>query len=112
MRETKFTPGPWGAYEGLIDDEGVWIMSTHVEDAVVASIGMDLPEAKANARLIAAAPALYEALEALKPYLSTEAQMLDAASLNEGRAGGFDVASVKARAALALVDVPQTEEAK
>lgn len=52
----------------------------------------------------AAFDALYEALKALKPYLSTEAQMLDYASLNEGRAAEFDTASVKALAAIALAD--------
>lgn len=48
--------------------------------------------------------ALVAALKALEPYLSTEAQMLDYASLNEGRASGFDVASIKARKALALAE--------
>ena len=33
-----------------------------------------------------------EALEALEPHLQTEAQMLDYASLNEGRASDFGVA--------------------
>ena len=47
---------------------------------------------------------LVAALRALEPYLSTEAEMLDAASLNEGRASGFDVASLKARAALSLAE--------
>jgi hypothetical protein len=50
---------------------------------------------------------LVEALRALKPYLTDEAQMLDAASLNEGRASGFDVASLKARAALALAETQE-----
>lgn len=71
-RETDqgFTPGPWTAFEGLLGDEGVWIMSTHVEDAVIASVGMDFPEAKANARLIAAAPSLATFL--MKIYLDYE----------------------------------------
>jgi hypothetical protein len=47
--------------------------------------------------------ALVDVLLALEPYLSTEAQMLDAASLNEGRASGFDIASVKARKALVAI---------
>lgn len=45
---------------------------------------------------------LVKALEALEPHLNTEAQMLDYASLNEGRASDFGVASMKARRALAL----------
>lgn len=43
---------------------------------------------------------LVEALETLEPYLATKADMLDYASLNEGRASGFDTASMKAREAL------------
>jgi hypothetical protein len=41
------------------------IVSDHVDDAVVASLGGDLPEMHANARLIAAAPDLLVALEEL-----------------------------------------------
>lgn len=50
--------------------------------------------------LHAAAEQMKDALEGLLPYLSTEAQLLDYASLNEGQASSFDTASVKARAAL------------
>ena len=42
-----------------------------------------------------------DALAALEPYLTTEAQMLDSASLNEGRASSYDTASIKARKVLA-----------
>lgn len=57
--------------------------------------------------LCVAFEAMRAALVALLPYLSTEAQLLDYASLNEGRASGFDTASVKARAALKLADEAQ-----
>lgn len=64
-------------------------------------------ESEANAKFIWLAAnnhyALVEALEALEPYLTDEAAMLDYASLNEGRAAGFDVASMKARSALSNV---------
>jgi hypothetical protein len=70
--EQGFTLGPWAAFKGLLDDEGIWVMSTHVEDAVVASVGMDLREAEANARLIAAAHALYEAANAALNYIEDD----------------------------------------
>ena len=58
-----------------------------------------------NTRAVSAAvDALVTAVNTLLPYLSTEAQLLDAASLNEGRASGFDMASVKVRAAIAEVE--------
>lgn len=67
----------------------------------------EIDEADANTALIIRAvnnhDALVAALEALEPYLTDEAAMLDYASLNEGRASGFDVASVKARRALSNV---------
>ena len=65
MSEPKFTPGPWKV--GPVDD-------TRVEDALgneVAQIDGDYnhpdtwPIMEANARLIASAPELYEALEGL-----------------------------------------------
>lgn len=63
-------------------------------------------ESEANAEFIVRAAnnydALVEALEALEPYLTDEAAMLDYASLNEGRASGFDTASIKARRALSI----------
>lgn len=119
----SFTPGPWKAVIGRwTDDNPIFGFAIRCADDAehkrrnelsIASIGLAEPNVSAgasysqgefigNARLIAAAPALYEALIALEPYLSTEAQLLDAASLNEGRASGFDMASVKARKSLAL----------
>jgi hypothetical protein len=38
-------------------------VSEHIEDAIICSIGGDVPEAEANARLIAAAPELLIALK-------------------------------------------------
>lgn len=51
--------------------------------------------------LFAVCTELAGAAESMLPYLSTEDQLLDYASLNDGRAAGFDTASVKMRKALA-----------
>lgn len=53
--------------------------------------------ANAHDELLAAVKGALEAYNAMEPYLSTRAQLLDYASLNEGRASGFDIASVKMR---------------
>jgi hypothetical protein len=65
MTATKHTPGPWVAidHEIFADNQSrniadVWISFANIEDE----------EAKANARLIAAAPDLLEALEAFAEY--------------------------------------------
>ena len=101
MSEAKYTPGPWTwgeNYKGLYGSgqdnevmtyatyEGMWLAYTEHQEA--------------NAALIKSAPDLYEALVELLPFLSEERELLDFASLNEGRASPFDTASVKARAAL------------
>lgn len=64
QREVKHTAGPWGVCEG-VERGSVVIASAHVDDAVVASVGQDLPECEANAHLIAAAPDLLDACRAL-----------------------------------------------
>jgi len=43
---------------------------------------------------------LMGALEGLLPYLSDEKQLLDNAACEDGQAGAFDIASVRARSAL------------
>lgn len=63
MADTKFTPGPWRL--SLTDDTTV-IGPDHQEIAEAMGDYEDddmLPEVEANARLIAAAPDLYTALE-------------------------------------------------
>lgn len=67
--ETKYTPGPWRAegWENLV-------VNAATGDTIIAmpggTHGATLGELKANARLIAAAPALLEACEAALDLLS------------------------------------------
>ena len=66
---SKFTPGPWHhidvpSVRSLFNGCSC-IFSEHIDDAIVASIGEDVPNHVGNANLIAAAPELYEALKAL-----------------------------------------------
>lgn len=64
MKETKFTPGPWKVAEG-----GTRIVAGQFTFFLGAKIGAYPEEWQADARLIAAAPRLYEALEKALPYL-------------------------------------------
>lgn len=62
---SNHTPGPWHVWEA--DDSQWWICETQVARTrhphfAAVSIGAWGPEGKANARLIAAAPELLEAL--------------------------------------------------
>ena len=56
MSETKFTPGPWEANTG---DHAYPTVSA--QDRVIVTI-WQCPQQAANARLVSAAPDLYEAL--------------------------------------------------
>lgn len=71
MSENKFTPGPWSVFNtadiftdlGAANAEGIDAPSNdgwHIADCDMGGLGLD--EVKANARLIAAAPEMYEAL--------------------------------------------------
>lgn len=80
MGETKFTPGPWSVFVDDSGDRPVAVPSVQAPDdqdcAVVhwdgfwqqywQSANGDMRQMHANAHLIAAAPDLYEALEALE----------------------------------------------
>jgi hypothetical protein len=67
MSESRFTPGPWRA-EGPDDFRDFNILHDGDSLAVAAAVSnmRSLDEIEANARLIAAAPDLIEALEDLK----------------------------------------------
>lgn len=63
MNTVKHTPGPWEAWK---DDEGAWgILKDHafLTTAFDPDFGMVAGSSEANARLIAAAPDLLEALK-------------------------------------------------
>lgn len=62
MSETKFTPGPWALRDrDVMVDRGHWQIVENVQAGSPALGG----SAEANGLLIAAAPELYEALDAL-----------------------------------------------
>ncbi len=88
---SKHTPGPWD-YDR--DDLGIWInSSSYPQPLAKMGTAMLIPH-EANARLIAAAPELYEALRAI---VDQERQPQDAETRMH------DMADL-ARAALAKVD--------
>lgn len=87
MSEFKHTPGPWSVGTTLADDK---LAIIHDGDSVMAILTTCPPKMR-DARLIAAAPDLLEALEALDALWSeSEAQGVD-----------FSAAIAKARAAIA-----------
>ncbi len=57
----KFTPGPWGDYGSV--DQTLFIMAEKDVDLRIAKVDCHFPEYnKANARLIAKAPEMYDSL--------------------------------------------------
>jgi hypothetical protein len=70
----KFTPGPWSIVPNIIETE--WLITAQRSDACrgyVASTAKTNDESEANARLIAAAPELYEALkEIAEPWIEPQ----------------------------------------
>jgi hypothetical protein len=71
---TKHTPGPWKARKGF-DSETIEVFAPNskikkpFQPTDLAVVQADSREGKANARLIAAAPELLEALEEAETYL-------------------------------------------
>lgn len=59
---TKYTPGPWIAYDFAAD---WWVANPEDDSGPMLRVGSDHDRREANARLIAAAPELLEALELL-----------------------------------------------
>jgi hypothetical protein len=97
MSETKHTPGPWEA-ERLPQDAGSnvrpWVGRLSEYKFAALTCGETQDEAVANARLIAAAPDMYEALKAVaslkgwderEPVSATGRQVLAAIAKAEGR---------------------------
>lgn len=106
MSKEQHIKAPWilggsAAWSEAAKDRGP-IFICDIREGTHVPVGTNQANARFIVRAVNSHETLVEALRALEPYLSTEAQLLDAASLNEGRASGFDMASVKARAALAL----------
>lgn len=61
--QTKHTPGPWTVPAGQIVADTVWARGGHLEICKLYGNGRDAETADADARLIAAAPDMLEALE-------------------------------------------------
>lgn len=78
MSGARFTPGPWMAEP--MTGRGAWVKGESGEWAAL-SCGNTDAIAEANARLIAAAPDMYEALIAALPYIESE---LDNAAYKRG----------------------------
>ena len=69
--ETKHTPGPWKAVRNEVHVGGRRICA-YVTSGASLGIGPDLERSYANARLIAAAPDLLEALQMAKHIVANE----------------------------------------
>ena len=102
-RETKWTPGPWfvstlGIIRAGHPDRSA-VVAAAVADTGPLSPGrrISIPEAKANAALIAAAPDLVAACEAMRTRLTTIFNADDACWHDWPGAYGVDAALAKAR---------------
>ncbi|MGU2551236.1 hypothetical protein ACTVY5_06780 [Pseudomonas aeruginosa] len=64
MSKQSYTPGPWDYWSGYnpVDELEAQITSED-GDIVIASYNRQIPEGEANAKLLAAAPELLEALQ-------------------------------------------------
>lgn len=120
---TGFTPGPWEVsttirsngdwpcVRGALDEDGGWVVAL-IDQCCVSRSTL---EPEANARLIAAAPALYEALADLAfSYDARDAGdpcwcRIENDETHFERAGVHDRQCLAARAAFAAVRGPQTE---
>ncbi len=97
--QSKITPGPWhvhGDNHTLIHaDDGRQMLAEALRDHIMKGWAITLPEAQANARLIAAAPEMLEALEWC-------ADVIGHNSCSDGQPNnGFVIALEHARAAIA-----------
>lgn len=96
----KYTSGPW--YVDGFNGRHEYIRQVSDSDVCVAQMphwhDEHRNELQANARLIAAAPEILEALEALLPFLPDRNAALNYAATNDGRVGASYVAVDQARA--------------
>ena len=82
MNTSKHTPGPWVVDEdyadeeqqaiGIVKDGHGYIAGIHILASANTGCEGFSAEDRANAHLIAAAPTMYEALQTLVEYLSTQ----------------------------------------
>jgi len=62
---SKFTPGPWGIAQNAMEHWMVTAADSEHHRGYIASLATTNTQSEANARLIAAAPQMLEALEEL-----------------------------------------------
>ncbi|HBO0843034.1 MULTISPECIES: hypothetical protein [Pseudomonas] len=80
MGKQSYTPGPWDYWSGYNPvDELEAQITTEDGDIVIASYNRQIPEGEANAKLLAAAPELLEALVALVECEQTTPELWEAA---------------------------------
>lgn len=100
MSETKHTPGPWSAIQPRPE---LLVICTEVDGDGIAEVDelWNRDEWLANARLIAAAPELLEALVALDTLIDFEESAKDGEHSWFDDASAINAAMEKARAAIA-----------
>jgi len=105
--KTQFTPGPW--HRTPMQDT-IWDCTQDIQIARISDLPSDergksnWMQEQANARLIAAAPELLEALQGIIDYAENEAMALGDlkdSDIAEAQASAVVVACCKARAAIA-----------
>lgn len=75
-RAVSFTPGPWSWSESLVEPNGTILVSISSDTKDVAYMTLNQRELRANARLIAAAPEIYEAATKALNYIeNTEGEL-------------------------------------
>jgi len=91
-KHATFTPGPWQIEDCTPGESTGLRFEVGTKDSVIARTTDGWKEARANARLIAAAPEMYEVLS----------ELLDTLEMSKGY--GFDEEYEKLREVLAKVD--------
>lgn len=80
MSNAPWTPGPWKWDAGLVPPDGpqfyATIYASDDPDLIIAEFNNRITEGTANARLIAEAPAMAEALECAEQYMERMAKWM------------------------------------